>query len=222
MDGLKLGILIDPAILQSLFTGGGAVLAAAIVAGAGFLGYGRQKRADRKYDLVQRRQREYERFITAFSKAGRWKVAVNDAAELTRRWDQQVEQLQGTENEDGYDSAVEMYNYYAKQHREALEKHAEAEAEYHEAHSNLLPIGSDATIQAVNDFHRYFVSPGPSDPSETKIRYAKMLIAMRRDSFEKTKLSVKGVAMNIPWTMGNEDENPINWDEVAEDGGKKV
>lgn len=215
-----LGLLVDPSIIDNVTTSAGAVLAAVIVATAGFFGYGRQKKADRDYDLIKRRQQEYERFITAYSTAGRWKTEVNNLAEYTAYWDDQVKQMQGVRDQDDEEltMAVHRYNYYAQKHEDAEENRRRAEGEYYEAHDNLLPIGSDETILAVNNFHRHVADRERNDPLEHKILYAKMLIAMRRDSFEETKLSVKEVAMNIPWTYGDEDENPIDWDRVGDNG----
>ena len=155
-------------LLQGLVVAVGAVLAAVLAAFLGVRGYRQQKKQDREEELIKRRQTEYERYLTAFGNAGRWK---------------------------GVDS----------------DKHTEAEAEYHEAHSNLLLVGADEVIQAANEFHRYYVDTRPMDPKEMKLRYAKMVMAMRGDGFEKTSLSAKEVAMNIPWTVGDENVNPIYW-----------
>lgn len=146
-----------------------ALVAALIAANRGVKVYEKQKRQDRKEDLVKRRQDEYERYLTAFTRAGRWKD-VDD------------------------------------------ELHAGAEAEYHEAHDTIMLVGSDEAIAAANAFHRYYVDSEHVDPKEAKMRYAQMLVAMRRDGFEETKLSVREVAMNIPWTMGDEKQVPIDWD----------
>ena len=115
-------------------------------------GYREQKKLDREEDLVKRRQLEYERYLTAFGNAGRWK---------------------------GVDDKI----------------HAEAEAEYHEAHSNLLLVGSDEAIMAANEFHRYYVDSDIVDPKEAKTRYARMIVAMRKDGFEESSLSVREIAM---------------------------
>ena len=152
-----------------------ALVAALIAANRGVKVYEKQKRQDRNEDLIKRRQLEYERYLTAFTTAGRWK-GVDD------------------------------------------ERHAEAEAVYHEAHDNLMLVGSDEAILAANAFHRYYVDSEQLDPQEAKMRYARMLVAMRKDGFEETKLSVRGVAMNIPWTIGNEKIVPIDWDEVEREG----
>jgi hypothetical protein len=154
---------IDPQIIQGILTSGGAVMAAITVAAAGLFGYGRQKSADRRHELLQRRQREYERFLTAFGNAGRWK---------------------------GIDA----------------EKHATAEAEYHEAHSNILLIGSDDVMAATNAFHRYYVDAEWLDWRRAKRHYAEMVVAMRKDSFEESRFTVEEVAANIPWTIGDEPE----------------
>lgn len=148
----------------------GTVIAALLVASLGVRGYRAQKKQDREEELIRRRQREYERYLTSFLRAGRWKTR-------------------------------------------DLEKHAEAEDEYHEAHGNILLIGSDEVIQAANEFHSYYVSTTSVSPKETKLRYSEMVIAMRQDGFEETKLSVREVAMNIPWIAGDEEINPIDWEE---------
>ncbi len=155
-------------IVANLIIAGGAIWAARTAAILGVKGYREQKKHDRQEELIRRRQHEYERYLTAFGKAGRWK---------------------------GVDG----------------EKHTEAEAEYHEAHSNLVLVGSDEVIQAVNRFHRYYVESARVDPKEAKMHYAQMIIAMRKDGFEETTLSAKEVAMNLPWTIGSEDVNPIDW-----------
>ncbi len=155
-------------VIANLIIAAGAIWAARTAAKLGVKGYREQKKQDREEELIKRRQLEYERYLTAFSNAGRWK-GVDD------------------------------------------EKHAEAEAEYHEAHSNLLLVGSDDAITAANKFHRYYVHAERVDPREVKMRYAAMIVAMRKDGFEETELSVREVAMNIPWTIGNEDVVPIDW-----------
>jgi hypothetical protein len=157
-------------VLQGLIIAVGAVAAAGLAAILGVRGYREQKRQDREEDLWRKRQQVYERYLLAFSRAGRWK---------------------GLDNE----------------------KHADAEAEYHEAHDAILLVGSDQVIAAANDFHRYYVYSRVPAPVETKMRYARMVIEMRREGFESTALSVKEVAINIPWTMGDEDVNPINWEQ---------
>ena len=151
--------------LVALITG---IAVALIAANQAVKGYREQKILDRQEDLIRRRQQEYERYLGAFTQAGRWK---------------------------GVDPI----------------KHAEAEGEYHRAHDNLLLVASDDVVTAANVFHRYYVYTSSPDPKETKLRYAAMVVAMRKDGFEETTLSVKEVAMNIPWTMGNESVRPINW-----------
>ncbi len=56
----------------------GPIVVALIVATAGFFGYGRQKEADRRYDLVKLKQKEYERYLNAFQEASRWKGVNKD------------------------------------------------------------------------------------------------------------------------------------------------
>lgn len=152
-----------------------ALVAALIAANRGIKIYEKQKRQDRKEDLIKRRQHEYERYLTAFTRAGRWK-GVDD------------------------------------------ERHAEAESEYHEAHDTIMLVGSDEAIKAANAFHRYYVDSERVDPKEAKMLYANMVVAMRKDGFEETGLSIQEVAKNIPWTMGDENLTPIDWGEVERKG----
>ena len=158
-------------LLQGLLVAGGALIAALVAARRGVQAYGEQKKQDREEELIRRRQSEYERYLTAFGRAGRSK---------------------------GID----------------LNRHAEAQEEYHEAHANLLLVGSERVIEAANAFHRYYVHADPVDPKEMKLLYAKMVVEMRREVFEETKLSAVEVAKNIPWTVGDEDIRPIDWEAI--------
>ncbi len=71
------GLLLEPIVLQSMFVSGGTILSALILGGAAFFGYGRQKNADRTYDLVKLKQEEYELYLRAFQESSLWK-GVND------------------------------------------------------------------------------------------------------------------------------------------------
>jgi hypothetical protein len=141
-------------LIVALVAFAGTILAASITANRGLRNYREQKDADREYDLIKRRQQEYERYLTAFGRAGRWKG--NNP-----------------------------------------QKHEEAEAEYHEAHDNLLLIGSDGVIIAANAFHSQYVSRDPREWRETKRRYADLVIAMRKDGFEETELTNEEISENI-------------------------
>jgi hypothetical protein len=159
-------------MITSLIGVAGAVLAAVITANLGIKNYREQKREDRQHDLVKRKQQEYERYLTAFYRAARWK-----------------DKNKG--------------------------KHAEAEADYHEAHNNLLLVGADAVIVAANAFHRYYTDATASQSGEVKHLYAKMIIAMREDGFEVTSLSTEEVAKNIPWTIKGPTEELPGEDPVS-------
>lgn len=157
-------LLTDLQVMQSIVSAIGTMVAAAIVAGAGLWGYGRQKKTDREYDLVRLRQQEYERFLLAFQRAGRWKNIDH-------------------------------------------ERHAEAESEYHDTHNFMLLHASEEVIRTANAAHRYYVDSEQVNWRTFKRLYAEMLVAMRRDGFEKTRLSAEEVAANIPWTVGTERED---------------
>jgi hypothetical protein len=73
-----LGLLVDPTIVESLITSAGPLLAALVVASAAYFGYGRQKEADRKYDLKKINQEEYQQYLLAFQEASRWKGVDDD------------------------------------------------------------------------------------------------------------------------------------------------
>lgn len=66
------------------------------------------------------------------------------------------------------------------------------------SHGNFLPAGVDQVIMAANRCHRYYVDESLSDALELKVLYARMIIEMRKDGFEETTLTVKGIAMNMP------------------------
>lgn len=152
-----LELLSNPQVL-------GPIVVALIVAAAGFFGYGRQKEADRRYDLVKLKQKEYERYLNAFQEASRWKGVDND-------------------------------------------KHAEAESTYHNTQNYMLLHASEEVVKAVHAAHTYYVDSEVVDWRTYKRLYAEMIIAMRKDGYTPTKLSVQEVAENIPWTMGTELED---------------
>jgi MprA protease rhombosortase-interaction domain-containing protein len=142
----------------------GPIMGAVILAAAGLLGYGRQKKADRQSDLVKLRQREYERYLRAFQEASRYK-GVDD------------------------------------------QKHAAAEAEYHDAQHFMLLHASPKVIKAVNAAHRYYVETDYLDWRTFKRLYAKMILAMRNDGYSPIRWwSAKRLADEIPWTIGDEPE----------------
>jgi hypothetical protein len=157
-------LLVDPSIVENLITSGGTVLAALLVALAALFGYRRQKEADRDYDLVKLKQKEYERYLLAFHEASRWK---------------------------GVDA----------------ERHEEAENAYHNAQNYMLLHASEDVIRTVNAAHRYYVEADRVDWQTFKRLYAEMIIAMREDGYSPTKLSIREMADNIPWTIGSELED---------------
>jgi hypothetical protein len=150
--------------LESVVPAAGTVVAAVILAVAGIVGYRQQKEADRKHELIQHRQDEYQAYLLAFQQASRWK-------------------------------GVDPW------------KHAEAEALYHDTHNNMLLTASDEVINAANAAHNYYTESDQVDWRKYKKLYAEMIIAMRKDGFERTNLSLGEVAKNIPWTIGTERED---------------
>jgi hypothetical protein len=190
------------------------VIAAVATALLGVWGYRAQKKEDHKAALKTKRQGAYEQYIAAFGNANHWKTNVDD-------WKKRIavlnREMKDADN-DNYDQRVEYYNYAIDKLRDAEDQHKASQAEYHAAHDNLLPAGSDRVIVAVNSFHTYYTDEPKRVPIELKIRYARMIIAMREDSFERTDLTVKGVAQNIPWTIDEEKSRPIDWNRVSEDG----
>ncbi len=68
----------------------------------------------------------------------------------------------------------------------------------------MLLHASDEVVKAVNAAHRYYVEAEEVDWRTYKRLYAEMIIAMRKDGYSPTKLSVQEIVDNIPWTIGTE------------------
>ncbi len=126
-----------------------------------------------------------------------------------KRQDREEELIRRRQSE--YESFLTAFGTAGRWKGVDPQKHYEAENKYHAAHNNLLLIASEKVIECANQFHSYYVNAQPVEPKEMKLRYARMVVEMRKEVFEETKLSVREVAMNIPWTVGNEDVVPIDW-----------
>lgn len=221
---LALGIVVALAVVALLQ--GGNAQAAAIFFAAIFTpliairGYRNQKEEDHRAELRIRRQHIYERLVTSFHEASHWNIQGETYGQMREHWGQEALTLKSASGEgtDAFINAKANFDHAVEKLDQAAENHRSAELEYHKAHESMLPAASDNTLIAVNNFHRFYVEHTVVPPKEAKILYARMIIAMRKDSFEQTSLTVKEIAMNIPWTMASEESHPIDWDTVNDDG----
>jgi hypothetical protein len=147
------------------------------VALAGFFGYRNQKSADRKHELIQRKQQIYEHYLTAFRHASYWNYSPEEKKGLSP---EEIDYVQS--------------------------KHAEAQFVYHDSHLMMLLVASDEVMETTNAFHRYYVETPRIEWREAKRLYAEMVHAMRKDGFEESRFTVEELAGQIPWTIGNEPE----------------
>jgi hypothetical protein len=72
------------------------------------------------------------------------------------------------------------------------------------AYSNLFQIASDSVLLAATDFHTFaWIQDtdltGEDNDKEFKKLYAKMVIEMRRDAFEKTELQQEIIEERLPF-----------------------
>lgn len=98
----------------------------------------------------------------------------------------------------------------------------ESRTEYWVAYSNLFQIASDPVVTAASDFHKYWWGEyDPTNKENQKIfgaLYAKLIIAMRADVSERTKLSPAELEKRIPFdfTTGQSEESEATRGEQPE------
>jgi hypothetical protein len=83
-------------------------------------------------------------------------------------------------------------------------EHPAAHADYQKALHNLYVVASDAVFLATTDFHRYIVQHPTAESKnldEINSKYAAMVIAMRKDGFEKTKLSNTQISSRLTFEV---------------------
>lgn len=85
------------------------------------------------------------------------------------------------------------------------EKLAEASAEYDAAINNLFLIAPDDVIRAVTDFHWAGIRTEQTS-DKWKELCATMIITMRQDVFDATKLSIAEIGDRLPWYYGDEGQ----------------
>lgn len=81
------------------------------------------------------------------------------------------------------------------------EHHQQALAIYQTARDNLLFYASDEGLLRVNKFHKYIVDRPTNDErdeDEVKTLYARMVIALRKDCYGKTDLTVDQIKPSNP------------------------
>ena len=91
---------------------------------------------------------------------------------------------------------------------ENSEDRKKAVNEYWLAYSNLFHIASDSVLLAVSEFHNWAWIEDPDITNETvekfKALYAEMIIEMRKDVSERTKLSRDVVQDRLPFNFSPE------------------
>jgi hypothetical protein len=141
----------------------GTIAAAIVTAVFGIVSYRRQKQTDREVELRNRRMKEYESYLAAYSATFAW---------------------------------VE----------EGSSEEKEAQRAYWKAYSTLFHIASDRVLLAVTDFHRFAWKQeteltGEAWDQEFKNLYAAMIIEMRKDAFQETKLPKELVEERLPFNL---------------------
>ena len=140
-----------------------------------------QKDTDRKIDLIHRRINEYERYLTAY----RAKTLLLD---FNRERAQQHPEL-------AQELDPELLN----------PEWIKVETEYWHAYSSLFQIASDLVLLSVAEFHKFSwigetdLPAGEAWTQEFNRLYATMIIEMRSDAFEETKLPKELVEEHLPF-----------------------
>jgi hypothetical protein len=89
---------------------------------------------------------------------------------------------------------------------EVFDEEESARTEYWGAYSNLFQIASDPVLLAVTEFHRLAWKNSDSLEDDNWYRafrqsYASMVVEMRKDAFEKTRLSTSPVEERLPFNL---------------------
>jgi 8-oxo-dGTP pyrophosphatase MutT (NUDIX family) len=135
----------------------------------GLLVYRQQKKTDRKDELIHRRRKEYERYLTAY----RARASLGD-------FDRE----------------------FARNSPEVIK----TESEYWLAYSSLFQFAVDSVLLSVAEFHKFAWMRDPALTGEAweqefKSRYANMIIEMRKDAFEETRLDKEQVEQHLPFNF---------------------
>jgi len=162
-------------IFQGLITATGVIAAAVVAAILARRSYVRQKEIDREEDLRKRRAEEYESYIKAFREV--------------------IWHAEHLHQHGGTDSDTKWFL-------------GEARAKYDEAYNYLIVIASDKAFLRATDLHdrlsQYYVGESIDTEkmrADREIRdlYTDLIIEMRRDCFEVTRLSKEEIDPRLNW-----------------------
>ncbi len=128
-------------------------------------------RSYRKQKNLDRKQEQYESYIRAFMAANFWGIR---ESEICQR---------------------QQPKSWARYHQLQLE----SRLRYDEVFESLLLVASKEVHDRATDFHRcYLKGDVQNRENELKTEYAKMVVAMREDGFEKG-MSVQEAKKRITW-----------------------
>jgi len=174
--------IVDPGVIAAIIAAISAVVGIALTAYLSLRSYRAQKRmdlknyadqkeTDRQIDLRNLRMKAYERYLKAF----RGETSLYDFGRMP-----------------AMDSPVKI----------------KAVNEYWLAYSNLFQIASDPVLLAVTDFHKLAwmwddtdLKKGEDFEQGFRRLYAEMIIRMRQDAFEGTKLEPDLVKKRLPFAF---------------------
>jgi len=105
-----------------------------------------------------------------------------------------------------YDGYLATYYHYRRWDGVDEVKTDKAALEYQDAYRNLFQVASDRVLMAATDFHDFAWRGNTSltgDEYEERFRdlYATLILEMRRDAFEETRLPKDLVERRLPWTF---------------------
>jgi hypothetical protein len=105
-----------------------------------------------------------------------------------------------------YDSYLAAYYHYRMWDEVDKAKTDQAALDYQDAYRNLFQVASDRALIAATDFNEFAWRGNTSLTGveyEAKVRdlYATLILEMRRDAFEETRLPKDLVERRLPWVF---------------------
>jgi intergrase/recombinase len=105
-----------------------------------------------------------------------------------------------------YDAYLAAYYHYRMWEGVDKDKTDKAALEYQDAYRNLFQVASDRVLIAATDFNEFAwrentTLTGEDYRNRFKELYATLILEMRRDAFEKTKLPRDLVEERLPWAF---------------------
>jgi hypothetical protein len=144
-----------------------------------------ERRQDREIESRNRRREAYERYLTAFQ-------------DYSALWDPLTSDSGGTDT---------PFAYRKGNREEAETEIAQAANEYWRAYRGLFHVATDAVLSAVTEFHMFgwLQDTDLTDEAfeeEFRVRFAAVLIEMRKDAFVTTQLPQSTIEQLLPYNLG--------------------